>query len=488
MNDLFLSCGMQYILDRTEPVTPFGRELVRNLTVYTSAEELRFERERLSALLSCRDLPAATNKLDAWLYHLKDLRGSIRACKDGGTLSVIELFELKLLLLSLQGLKQAYETLCSVPGVEFPAPDGALAVLDPFGRQRQTFLIDDAATPELQKIRRQKAETEAALFSCTDSEKQAEYRLTRNRICEAERQEELQIRRHLSEAIAPFCDELLHACESAGRLDWLLRKASMVTRFGAVLPQQNDTCIRMEEMTHPEYAALAAEKGRAFVPITVTLVKGTTLITGANMGGKTVALRTLMLNLILSMTGCPVFAKHAELPMLQSLQLLSGDAENEEEGLSAFGGEMERLRTALEAFGTMGVLVLDEPARGTNPEEAAILVQSLAEYLNGKDGFAVIATHYSGVLLYASAAYRAGELPAEARNALKQLPPDTTLTAAAISERMQYGLTPADTADKDTGAALTIGRLLGLPSELMDLADEKFDAARKNTKTVFSKS
>lgn len=475
MKELFAACGMQYVFDRSAPVSPFGEALVRSLQPYTSQAELSAERERLRVLLSYGNTAQLIRRLQLHLMQLKDIQGSLHACEEGGVLSLIELFELKLLLLHLQELKADYDALCKLPGVEFLPVEEALSTLDPFGRKRQTFMLDDAATPALLNIRREKAAADAELLGCADAKRRTEIRLRRTQLCEEERKEEQRIRADLSAALAPHCKAVLSCCEAAGHLDWLLQKAEMVHRFGAVIPQTNDSRIIMEGMFHPELSSYTEQRGEHFVPLNITLPYGTTLIAGANMGGKSVALRTLMLNLLLAMTGCPVFAKHAELPMLTSLSMLFGDAENEAAGLSAFGGEVERLRDALQAFNENGVLVLDEPARGTNPEEGAALVQSIAEYMNKKRGFTVIASHYSGVSACAAAVYKAGGLRADARQALQKLSDKTRLNADHIAAQMCYGLTPAAAAEAETGAALTVCRLLGLPDELMDLADEKMN-------------
>ncbi|MCQ2418713.1 MAG: hypothetical protein MJ085_02900 [Clostridia bacterium] len=471
MNEMFRACSMQYILDRIAPVTPFGAELVRALKIYSDEQELSEELHRLKLLFDHPCLEDVTKCLDARLCHLKDIRGSLRSCINGGVLSTIELFEIKLFLLTMQGLIPEYREKLSLPGIEFTSVDAAIEILDPYGRKQYTFIIDDAATPRLLELRRQKAQTDFVLYRTEDASDQAELSLRRSQICEEERKEEYRIRESLSSALMPYCDGLLSNCLAAGRLDWLLRKASMKQRFDAVLPQRREDHIRFDEMIHPELADSISQKGRRFVPISIQLPRGTTLIAGANMGGKTVALRTLMLNLLLVMTGCPVIAKRAELPMLSSLQMLFGDAENETEGLSAFGGEMERLRDALSGFAENGVLILDEPARGTNPEEGTILVRSLAEYLGKKGGFAVIASHYSGIRKHVSAVYRAGGLDCTAYQSLFDTQNVHNATAETIAAHMNYGLERTTSSEDEKGSALAVCKLLGLPDELIKYAE-----------------
>ena len=57
-----------------------------------------------------------------------------------------------------------------------------------------------------------------------------------------------------------------------------------------------DTGDEILELVNPELVDLLSEQGRAFVPVSIALDQGATVITGANMGGKSVAMKTVALN------------------------------------------------------------------------------------------------------------------------------------------------------------------------------------------------
>jgi len=59
----------------------------------------------------------------------------------------------------------------------------------------------------------------------------------------------------------------------------------------------------MEDMINPQIADVLEEKGKRFTPVSIALEKGATVITGANMGGKSVALKTIALNILLTQCG-----------------------------------------------------------------------------------------------------------------------------------------------------------------------------------------
>jgi DNA mismatch repair ATPase MutS len=51
-------------------------------------------------------------------------------------------------------------------------------------------------------------------------------------------------------------------------------------------------------------------------------------------------------------------------------------------------------------------IMLDEFARGTNPDEGAAIVQAVTAYLNEKNAVTVLATHYDNVAQRGSAHYQ----------------------------------------------------------------------------------
>ncbi len=468
--ELVRRCGLQYILDRLEPMSPFGAQRLRALDFYTDAAALRAELGRVAALGARRTLPALTAALDRELMALKDLTQSLRRCEAGGVLTMAELFELKGLLLALGRLASLYNESAPLDGLSFSDSAEALAVLDPRGERKRSFTIEDAATPALFELRREKRAVEGELYRSENEARKIELRLRREAICAREEAEERAVCEDLSRRLAPHCAALRADCEAAGHLDLLLRKAAMLRRFSAVVPEIRDGDIEFETMTNPEIAQGVSERGGSFVPVSVSLSRGAAVITGANMGGKTVALKTLALNVMLALCGFPVCASRGALPLLGSLRFLAGDAEQSGKGLSSFGGEVLRLREALAAFDENSLLLLDEPARGTNPDEGAAIVRGMVEYLNRREGFAVVATHYDGVARHAGRHYRIVGLRDMDTDRLQQeLAASSAPGPAVIARHMDYGLYPCRPDEPCPREALDICRLLGLGDELLDI-------------------
>ena len=94
------------------------------------------------------------------------------------------------------------------------------------------------------------------------------------------------------------------------------------------------------------------------------------IITGANMTGKSTFLRTIGINLVLAMNGCPVAAeKFSFTPMNLFTSMRTSDSLND--GTSYFNAEILRLRSLVENLekGTPQFIILDEILKGTNSQD-----------------------------------------------------------------------------------------------------------------------
>ena len=160
---------------------------------------------------------------------------------------------------------------------------------------------------------------------------------------------------------------------------------------------------KLTEALKTQIEAALKMHGRRFTPLTVDLPRGVSVITGANMGGKSVCLKTLALNVYLTHCGLFPFADAATVPLFDGLCLVRGEGEDGREGLSSFGGELMAADAAARAVRDGFCLVLfDEFARGTNPAEAVKLQQGALSYFNASGSICLFVTHYEAVAARAS--------------------------------------------------------------------------------------
>ena len=466
------SIGFAAVLDSVEVMTPYGAELLRRPRFYArgEAEELIGEQENVRKLLAAvRNDPEGISAVTRLLMPVKDVRRSITGLGER-TLSEVELFEIKRFLLELELIAPKVEALgLGLEEIRIYALPEALDTIDPDGTRSPSFYVSDRLSERLAGIRRERKKVDEAMKS---GDRSAELMILRTRLAAEEEDENARVRGLISEKLKAFRDDLLENAASIGRFDLALGKARLACGFGAMIPEVFADEFRLTGMTNPKFQKALEEKGRAFVPVSLSLEKGAVVLTGANMGGKSFAIKTLALNAMLAMCGFPVFASEARLPFLDDIRLLSGDSEDAEGGLSSFGGEMKAFDGILrETAGKECVLVmLDEFARGTNPHEGAALVRAAAKLFNERSNtYAVIATHFDGIARLARLHYQvAGLRNADAEKLKGELRAGGENT---LSRFMDYGLYPVSKDEEPPRDAVKIIRALGVSGEFTSLID-----------------
>ena len=468
--------GLQYVLESLHACSPFGIERVQKLRFYAPEERAGLETELLNVERAMQAHGACAGQYEAImasLCQLKDIRGSLKRLSAGETLDHVELFEIKGFLLRIAELGPLFETVnetVRAVGIAFSDPEAALAVLDPERTRSRGFYIPDGATDALRRIRAEKKRLEQTLYEAGSDAEENEILLARTRVCADEEAEERTVRRSMCERLAPHVPELLSDADAAGRLDLLVQKALFGVRYACVRPELSETALELTDMTNPELVDLLREKGRAFVPVSIAADRGSAVITGANMGGKSVAMKTVALNVLLMHAGFPVCAKAAKLPMFFCVKMLFDDAQSMQSGLSGFGSEIVRFNAALnEVERGYSLFLLDEFARGTNPDEGKGIVQAVTRYLNGVNAISILATHYDGVAEYARTHYQIVGLRDVDPEAIKaELASGTADGPAVIARHMDYGLYRVEGKADCPKDALHICRMLSMKPEILE--------------------
>jgi len=128
----------------------------------------------------------------------------------------------------------------------------------------------------------------------------------------------------------------------------------------------------------------------------ITVAAGATLlISGPNAGGKTVALKTVGLAAVMARAGLHLTAESGSaIGWFRDVVTDIGDAQNLEKDLSTFSGHMVNLRELLAAAGPGMLVLIDEIAVGTDPDQGAALAQAVLEALADRGATALVTTHY----------------------------------------------------------------------------------------------
>ena len=379
--------GLDFVLDRLLPLSPLGREKKRALSPYAPSEwdALQRELEDLGKAVALGDHPALRGFRQG-LMQVRDIRATVARLKERD-LDQVELFELKRYLLLLRSLAADFAALQASARWEDLAlqevPE-ALAILDPEHSGNPAFSLRDQWSADLAAVRER-----VVLGTLL---------LQRTGIVMREAEAEQRLCAVLSQKLLPYRKAIADSLDALAHLDLLFAKAALVQELGGVRPTLTEKELSFVNMVHPAIRDSLRHQGAAFTPLSLSLGPGAAVLTGANMGGKSVCLKTLALNVYLTHCGLFPFAEAAAVPLFDGLCLVRGEGEDGREGLSSFGGELMAADAAARAVQRGFCLVLfDEFARGTNPAEAVKLQQGALSYFNASGSICLFVTHYEAV-------------------------------------------------------------------------------------------
>lgn len=125
------------------------------------------------------------------------------------------------------------------------------------------------------------------------------------------------------------------------------------------------------------------------------------VITGPNTGGKTVAIKTVMLNSYMAQCGLHVTCKEADICMNSNYLCDIGDGQNLSENLSTFSAHIKNVLGILERVNKDSFVIMDELGSGTDPTEGMGIAVAILEELRKSGANFLVTTHYPEVKEYA---------------------------------------------------------------------------------------
>ncbi|NVB82538.1 MAG: endonuclease MutS2 [Kofleriaceae bacterium] len=216
----------------------------------------------------------------------------------------------------------------------------------------------------------------------------------RMKLAEAEvADEERRILTEFSGWVAEEAEPFTISLAAAETLDVIAAAAKMADDTVSAEPIIDDAPrIGLLHARHP--LMLLAE--RRCVANDITVAAGQTLlVSGPNAGGKTVALKTVGLAALMARAGLHLTAESGSvIGWFGSVVTDIGDAQNLEKDLSTFSGHMVNLRELLGSASPGMLVLIDEIAVGTDPDQGAALAQSVLEALAAKGVTGIVTTHY----------------------------------------------------------------------------------------------
>lgn len=182
------------------------------------------------------------------------------------------------------------------------------------------------------------------------------------------------------------------------KLDYIFSKGKLSIDMDAAEPEINtERRISLTDARHP------LMKKEAAVPLQFTIGKNERgiVITGPNTGGKTVAIKTVMLNCIMAQCGLHVTCKKADICMNNSYLCDIGDGQNLSENLSTFSAHITNVLEVLSEVNEESLVIMDELGSGTDPTEGMGIATAILEELRKSGALFIVTTHYPEIKEYA---------------------------------------------------------------------------------------
>jgi DNA mismatch repair protein MutS2 len=275
-----------------------------------------------------------------------------------------------------------------------------------------------------------------------------------NQLLHAQAEEERAIRevlRELTTQLAVHRVALEHALQILAEVDFLCAKGRLSIRLCGVAPHfTSQAQLRLVAARHPLITAP--------VPIEVHLEpsQSTLVITGPNTGGKTAALKTVGLLVLMAQSGLHIPASaESVLPIFTEVFVDLGDEQSLQQNLSTFAAHLVNIRSMMQQVSGRSLVLLDELGAGTDPLEGGPLGVAILAYLQQQGAMTLATTHHGVIKAFAMST------PGIACAAV-----DFDLETLEPRYQLVYGL-------PGRSQAFAIAQKLGLPAVVLERAQQE---------------
>lgn len=215
-----------------------------------------------------------------------------------------------------------------------------------------------------------------------------------------EKREIYKILSNLTKEIGAEAGEFLRSVDIISHIDSIVAKARYSLEYGGVKPKiSEENMVYLANIRHP---LLVHSKGRKnVVPLSIDfdLNKRGHLISGPNAGGKTVALKSIGLNLAMALSG--IFPLGDCVTNIRTIFSYIGDHQSIENDLSTFSSQIIKLNKIVSECGKDSLVLIDEIGSGTDPQEGSALAAAILDSFIERKAFFVATTHQSSLKSYA---------------------------------------------------------------------------------------
>jgi DNA mismatch repair ATPase MutS len=297
-----------------------------------------------------------------------------------------------------------------------------------------------------------------------------------------EKELENEILLNLAEKVEKERENLTGCVQSISLLDILLAKAAMAIKYDCVKPvfSSIDTLI-ISGLRFIPLKNQCEKENSVYTPLTAHFDARHIIISGSNMGGKTIVLKTLIFAQLLAQMGFYVPAESFQTLIFESFNLIGDKIDSGKNGLSSFGEEIMSLIKARNKGKTL--YIIDEFARTTNSREAYALTAALLKYFSGIENFrSFSSTHQEELPVMKNVSYwmmKGLDYIKYREYYHKDFKGDLPERTALINSYMDYRIEPIKSISVRSRDALKIADILGLDSNLIKYAEKYMEKQEK---------
>ncbi|HVG17639.1 MAG TPA: Smr/MutS family protein [Blastocatellia bacterium] len=229
-----------------------------------------------------------------------------------------------------------------------------------------------------------------------------------NELVRLREQEEIEIGQILlsiSETLRANLAGINEVVQAIAEVDFAQAKARLSAEFKCVRPQMVDgRHLLLESARHPLLEHMLRQSGGAVVPISLEMDEShqTMVISGPNAGGKTVVLKTVGLISLMAQMGLHVPAREATLPVFHQALADIGDQQSIAANLSTFTAHMRNIAEMASSVAPPALILIDEVGTGTDPDEGAALGVAIVDFFHRTRATTIATTHYNPLKTWAS--------------------------------------------------------------------------------------
>jgi DNA mismatch repair protein MutS2 len=220
-----------------------------------------------------------------------------------------------------------------------------------------------------------------------------------------EKKEIYRILRQTADLLRPCCKHLLDGLDLLIRLDFVRAKAKVSLLLNGQLPELSASPeLHLKEALHPLLFLRCKNENKQVVPLSIALnpTNRILVISGPNAGGKSIALKTAGLCILMLQSGMLIPCRaDSKMGIFKNVLSDIGDSQSIDNGLSTYSSRLQKMKHFLKEANSRTFFLCDELGTGTDPELGGAIAEAFLEEMARRNSLGIVTTHYSNIKILA---------------------------------------------------------------------------------------